>query len=102
MEQGDVLIGNDPAAEDDDVLCPAFTQQLDDPWKQRHVGTGEHGQPNAVDVLLRSSDAPRAQEFQARTTVSGPEAFRKYLADNDVVDREVEALFVELLDEASR
>lgn len=58
--------------------------------------------PNAVDVLLRSSDAPRAQEFQARTTVSGPEAFRKYLADNDVVDREVEALFVELLDEASR
>ncbi len=57
--------------------------------------------PNAVDVVLRENDMKRPSNSEGRTTVSGPEAFHQYLADNDVVDEEVEALFAELLDEAN-
>lgn len=57
--------------------------------------------PNAVEVTLRQSETRRPTDYEDRTTVSGPEAFHKYLASLDVVDKDVEALFVELLDEAS-
>lgn len=57
--------------------------------------------PNAVDVILRDADVKRGSQYEGRTTVSGPEAFHQYLADNDVVDHQVEALFAGLLDEAN-
>lgn len=57
--------------------------------------------PNVVDVKLRKSDRRSLPTHEGRTTVSGPEAFRQYLTDNDVSDPAVAALFDELLSEVS-
>lgn len=57
--------------------------------------------PNAVEVTLRESEERKSRSYEGRTTVSGPEAFHKYLAESDAVDDDVEALFAELLDEAN-
>lgn len=57
--------------------------------------------PNAVDVTLRKSEVATERDYEKRTTVSGPEAFHEYLVQSDAADSEVEALFAELLDEAS-
>lgn len=56
--------------------------------------------PNAVDVILRDAPESTSRSYEGRTTVSGPEAFHRYLTDNDVIDPDVESLFAELLDEA--
>jgi exonuclease SbcD len=56
--------------------------------------------PNAVEVILRDSESKRSHDYEARTSVSGPEAFHNYLSESGAIDREVEALFAELLDEA--
>lgn len=56
--------------------------------------------PNAVEVTLRVNETKQSHDYEARTTVSGPEAFHNYLSESGVSDSEVEALFAELLDEA--
>src|SRR6478609_1593283 len=48
----DVGVGNDPAAEDDDLTQAALAQELDHPGEQRHVGAGEQRQADRVGVLL--------------------------------------------------
>lgn len=58
--------------------------------------------PDVVDVKLRASTEFRAQSYEDRTSVTGPEAFKKYLADNNTEDPRLESLFVELLEEATR
>ena len=52
LELGDVGVGDDAAAEDDDVARVALGEQLDDPREQRHVRAGEDRQPDGVGVLL--------------------------------------------------
>jgi hypothetical protein len=42
-----------------------------------------------------------AQSYEDRTSVTGPEAFKKYLQDNHTEDPRLESLFVELLEEAT-
>src|SRR4051812_20231425 len=49
---GPVGVGDDPAAEDDDVVDPALAQQLGQPGEQGHVRAGEHREPDGVGVLL--------------------------------------------------
>ena len=55
--------------------------------------------PNAVEVIL---DSPTGLEkkTEVRQGLDPAEAFSRYLADRDVSDERVEALFAELLDEA--
>ena len=62
FEAGDVLVGNDPAAEDGDVLGPSVPQQLDDPREEVIVRTGEDRQRDRVDVFL---------DCAVLTTISG-------------------------------
>ena len=57
--------------------------------------------PDAVDVKLRASSELRAPSYEDRTSVTGPEAFKRYLQDNETDDPRLEALFVELLEEAT-
>jgi len=57
--------------------------------------------PDVVDVKLRASDSADGRRFEDRTSIIGPEAFTKYLQDNDIEDPKVEALFAELLEEVS-
>src|SRR3954469_7632953 len=52
LELGDVVLGDDAAAENDDVARVALGEQLDDPREQRQVRSGEHGDPDDVGVLL--------------------------------------------------
>src|SRR3954453_1213600 len=52
LQLRDVLVGDDAAAEDDDVVDAALTQQLGQPREQGHVRAGEHGQADGVGVLL--------------------------------------------------
>src|SRR3954469_7422974 len=53
LELGDVGLGDDPAAEDDDVVGPALPEQRDDPGEERHMRSGEHGEADGVRVLLK-------------------------------------------------
>lgn len=57
--------------------------------------------PNAVEVTLRESETMSSQDYEGRTSVSGPEAFHNYLAASGAVDNEVEALFAELFEEVA-
>ena len=52
LEDRDVLVGDDPAAEDHDVGGVALGEQLDQPLEERHVRPGEHGETDQVGVLL--------------------------------------------------
>src|SRR3954451_14123988 len=52
LELGDVLLGDDPAAEDDDVVDPALLHEFGQPREQRHVRPREDRQPHGVGVLL--------------------------------------------------
>jgi exonuclease SbcD len=56
--------------------------------------------PNAVEVVL---DNPHEEKTQTerRQGLDPTEAFARYLADKDAADPKVEALFAELLDEAT-
>ena len=56
--------------------------------------------PNAVEVVLESPGSPR-KGSEARQGLEPLEAFSRYLADRKAADPRVEALFAELLDEAS-
>ena len=47
LELRDVVLGDDPAAEDDDVVGAALAQQLHHPGEQRHVRAGQHRQADA-------------------------------------------------------
>src|SRR3712207_3680031 len=52
LELRDVLVRDDPATEDDDVVDAALAQQLGEPGEQGHVRTGKHGESDGVGVLL--------------------------------------------------
>jgi hypothetical protein len=52
VELLDVRVGDDAAAEHDDVRGAAFGQQVDDAAEQRHVRPGENGQADRVDIFL--------------------------------------------------
>src|SRR5215470_18244588 len=52
-ELGQVIVGDDPAAEHDDVVGALAPEQLDHLGEQRHVRAGEHRQPDGVGVLLQ-------------------------------------------------
>jgi exonuclease SbcD len=56
--------------------------------------------PNAVEVVLDNPDALR-QSAEPRQSLEPVEAFSRYLANRDSTDPRVEALFAELLDEAT-
>lgn len=56
--------------------------------------------PDVVDVKLRVSIEEMRQTHDDRTSVTGPEAFKKYLEASNVEDPRLEALFAELLEEA--
>jgi DNA repair protein SbcD/Mre11 len=58
--------------------------------------------PDVVDVKLRAGVDSRSRSYEDRTSVTGPEAFKRYLHDNDTEDPRLESLFVELLEEANR
>src|SRR6266508_2110840 len=53
LQLGDVGVGDDAPAEDDDVARLPLAQQLDDPAEERHVSAGEHRQADRVGVLLQ-------------------------------------------------
>ncbi len=55
--------------------------------------------PDTVEVVLESPATQKSQAEQ-RQALSPTEAFARYLVDNGAADPEVEALFLELLDEA--
>jgi exonuclease SbcD len=56
--------------------------------------------PNAVEVVLDNPNATR-KSSKPRQTLDPTEAFARYLAERDAADPGVQALFAELLDEAS-
>ena len=45
-------VGDDPAAEDEDVGPPARGELLDHAWEEREVRTGEKGEAHRIGVLL--------------------------------------------------
>src|SRR4051794_17902925 len=51
-ELGNVLVRDDAAAEQDDVVGFVLVQQLDHALEERHVRAGEDGEPHGVGVLL--------------------------------------------------
>src|SRR6478736_6585232 len=52
LERGDVVVGDDAAAEDDDVARVTLGEQLDDPREEGQVRPGEDREPDDVGVLL--------------------------------------------------
>jgi exonuclease SbcD len=56
--------------------------------------------PGAVDVVLRKSELVQPDR-EPRRSLQRTEAFHRYLADREVDDPALEALFAELLDEAA-
>jgi exonuclease SbcD len=56
--------------------------------------------PNAVEVVL-DNPLERKKSTEPRQGLDPTEAFARYLADKDAADPKVQALFAELLDEAS-
>ena len=54
----EVVVGNDPTDDDRDVAA-ALANRLDDERGERHVGAGEHGQPDRVDVFVDRSGGDR-------------------------------------------
>lgn len=57
--------------------------------------------PNVVDVKLMSSDREHTRKRDDRTSVTGPEAFQRYLTESGVEDARLVDLFREILDEVS-
>lgn len=57
--------------------------------------------PGAVDVVLRKDEGRKPSNERNRGRLEPTDAFHQYLADNGVEDKKVEALFSELLDEAT-
>jgi len=57
--------------------------------------------PGAVDVTLLKPVPTRSRTVESRRAISPTDAFHRYLEDNNVSDDKVEALFAELLDEAT-
>ena len=76
--------------------------ELDEPARVGLADEVRSAIPNVVDVKLRSQDAAVSKGLESRTTVTGPEAFKEYLTEQDVHDARIEALFAELMDEASK
>ena len=54
----EVVVGNDPANDHRDVAAP-LADLLDDERGEGHVGAGEHGQPDRVDVLVDGGGSDR-------------------------------------------
>jgi len=54
----EVVVGNDPADDHRDVAAP-LADLLDDERGERHVGAGEHGQSDRVDVLVDGGGSDR-------------------------------------------
>lgn len=52
LQRGDVRLGDDPTAEDQDVLGLALLEQVDHGGEERVVGAGEDGETDRVGVLL--------------------------------------------------
>jgi len=59
------------------------------------------GIPGAVDVTLLQPTSGRRPAVESRRAITPTDAFHTYLEDNNVGDDRVEALFAELLDEAT-
>jgi exonuclease SbcD len=57
--------------------------------------------PNAIDVQVASPAAPAGERRPSRAGRSTAELFHQYLAEREIDDPAVEALFAELLDAAS-
>ena len=51
-ERGDVLVGDDAAADHQDVVGAPLGEQLEDARKHRHVRAGQDADADDVDVLL--------------------------------------------------
>ena len=52
LQDRDVVLGNDPPHNDQDVVAAHIGQELDDPRDQGEVCAGEEGQPHRVGVFL--------------------------------------------------
>ena len=57
--------------------------------------------PDVVDVKLKSSQESPRKSYEERTSVTGPEAFQRYLEANEVDDQRLVDMFTELLEEAA-
>ncbi len=58
LELVEVVVGDDAADDDRDVAAP-LANFLDDERGEGHVGAGEHGQPDRVDVLVDGGGGDR-------------------------------------------
>jgi exonuclease SbcD len=58
--------------------------------------------PDAVDVTLLRPVMTTARPAESRRAISPTDAFHRYLENNHIGDERVEALFAELLDEATK
>src|SRR5437764_405601 len=52
LQRDHVLVGDDAAAEEDDVVDPALLEALHDPREGGHVGAGEQADAEHVDIFL--------------------------------------------------
>src|SRR4030042_851916 len=52
FEKGDIIVGDDPSAHDQDIISPFFAQQLDHFGKELVVGAGKAAEPHDVDPFL--------------------------------------------------
>ncbi len=86
-----------------DELGDAYVRvELDEPARVGLADEVRSAIPNVVDVKLRTQEETASRAFDNRNTVTGPEAFKTYLTEQDVDDARIEALFAELMDEASK
>ncbi len=53
LELGDIGVGDDSAAEDDDFIESALVQELQHPRKERHMRAGKERKANGVGILLQ-------------------------------------------------
>ena len=49
---GHVVVRDDPANRDEDIVHTAIAEQRRDPWHEGHVRTGQDGQADDVDIFL--------------------------------------------------
>src|SRR5205085_834066 len=52
LEGRHVLVGHDPAGDEEPIADALLPHQVEDPGKERHVGPGQEAHADGVDVLL--------------------------------------------------
>ena len=84
LEFGNVVVGDDPATEEDHVVDAAVTQFLLNERKERHVGAGKDGKSDSIGIflncrghnLLRSLEQTGVNHLEARISQGAGDNFR--------------------------